>query len=69
VANARTVPGKVPEAASSPRRVRSHLPFRTQFNLLRKAMNTPQQATDTLAAALAKQKPLNPVQEKTHVAS
>ena len=59
---------KVPgESTSSPRRVRSRMPFRTQFNLARKFMNTPQQKTDTLAAALEKQKPLNPVQEKTHV--
>lgn len=57
------------ERSPAKRQVRSHIPFRLRFDQIRKVMNTRQQSTDALAAALAKQKPLNPVLEKKHVAS
>jgi hypothetical protein len=43
-----STPSRSPQTASRLRR----LPFRQQFNLARKAMNTPQQRTDALAEAL-----------------
>jgi hypothetical protein len=49
---------------------RSRIPFRLRFNQVRRALNTKQQATDTLAVALEKQKQKpKSREENSHVAS